>query len=89
MKLIDLQEGTDLKAKYVEKNLGDFYRKHLDQDKYTNLKKFMASKIALFDSIYLCEQFFSKMDFIKSLYRSVMTYEHMENGHRVAPPPLK
>ena len=29
MELIDLQEMTDLKAKYVEINLGNFYRNYL------------------------------------------------------------
>ena len=58
--LIDLQERTDLKAKYVEMNLDDFYRKHLDQDEFPNLRKFMDSKRALFDSTYFCEQFFFK-----------------------------
>ena len=43
--LIDLQERTDLKAKYVEMNLGDFYWKYLDQDKYPNLRKIMASTV--------------------------------------------
>ena len=38
----------------------------------------MASKMALFGSTYLCEQFFSKMGFMKSPYRSVMTDEHLE-----------
>ena len=51
MELIDLQERTDQKAKYVEMNLGDFYRKYLDQDKFPNLRKFMASKMALFCSL--------------------------------------
>ena len=73
MELIDLQERTDMKAKYVEMNLGDFYRKYLDQDKFPNLRKFMASKMTLFGSTYLCEQFFSKMGFLKSSYRSVIT----------------
>ena len=48
-------------------NLGDFYRKYLDQDKFPNLRKFMASKMALFGSTYLSEQFFSEMGFMKSL----------------------
>jgi len=68
MELIDLQERTDLKAKYVEMNLGDFYRKYLNQDKFPKLRKFVASKMALFGSTYLCEQYFSKMGFIKSTY---------------------
>ena len=58
MELIDLQKRTDLKVKYVEMNLGYFYRKYLDQDKFPNLRKFMAFEIALFGSTYLCEQFF-------------------------------
>ena len=49
-------------------NLGDFYRKYLDQNKFPNLKKFMASKMVLFVSTYLCKQFFSKMGFMKSPY---------------------
>ena len=68
MKLIDIQERTDQKAKYVEMNFGDFYRKYLKQDKFQNLRKFMASKIAFFGSTYLCEKFFSKMGFMKSPY---------------------
>ena len=53
MELIDLQERTELKAKYVEMNLGDFYRKYIDQDKFPNLSKFMASNMAFFGSNYL------------------------------------
>ena len=70
-------------------NLGDFYRKYLDEDKFTNLRKFMASKMKLFGSTYLCEQFFSKMGFMKSSYRSVTTDEHLENGLRVASTSIK
>jgi len=40
--------------------------------------------MALFGSTYLCEQFFSKMGVMKSPYRSVLTYEHLENGLRIA-----
>ena len=70
--------------KYMEMNLGDFYQKYLDQDKFPNLRKFMAYKMALFGSTYLCEQFFSKMGFMKSPYRSMMTDKHLENGLKVA-----
>ena len=84
MKLIDIQERTDLKVKYVEMNFGDFYRKYLDQDKFPNLRKFMASKIAFFGSTYLCEKCFSKMSFMKSAYQSVMRDEHLEIEFRVA-----
>ena len=59
MELIDLQERTDLKAKYVEINPGDFYGNIL---------------------------FYSWM---KSLYQSVMTDKHLENGLRVATTSIK
>ena len=48
-------------------NPGDFYQKFLDQVNFSNLKTFVASNIALLSLAYLCEQFFSKMGFIKSL----------------------
>ena len=89
MELINLHERTDLKAKYVEMDLGNFYRKYLDQEKFPSLRKLIASKMTLFGATYLCEQFFSKMGFMESLYRSVITDEHLENGLRVASTSIK
>ena len=45
--------------------------------------------MAFFGSTYLCEQFFSKMGFMKSSYRLVMTDEHLENKLRVASTSIK
>ena len=68
LELIELLARNDLKAKYMEMSLRcDFYQKHLDQDKFPQLKKFMASKMALFGSTYVCEQFFPKLGFIEFL----------------------
>ena len=89
MELIDLQEKTDLKAKYVEMDLGDFHRKYLDLEKFPSLRKYMASKMALLGSTYLCEQFFSEMGFMKSPYQSVITDKHLKNGLRVASTSIK
>ena len=44
-----------MKAKYVEMDRGDFYRKYFEQEKFPNLRKLMAFKIALFGPRYLCE----------------------------------
>ena len=49
----------------------------------------MASKMALFGSTYLCEQFFSKIGFMKSFFQSVVTDKHLENGLRVASTSIK
>ena len=58
LKLTELQTRTDLKAKYMEMSLGSFYQKHLNQDRFSLLKKFVASKMTLFGSMYVCELFF-------------------------------
>ena len=89
MELIDFLEKTDLKAKYVEMNLGNFYRKYLYQDKFPNLRKYMTFKMALFGSTYLSEQFFSVMSFMKSPYPSVMTDKHLKNELRVVSTSIK
>ena len=44
----------------------------------------MAYNIVFFGPTYSCEKFFSKMDFIKSPCRAVVTDEHLENGFRIA-----
>ena len=82
--LIDLQERTDQKAKYAEMDLGDLHRKYLYQKKFLNLRKFMASKMTLFGSTSLCEQFFSEMGFMKPPYPLVMTDKLLENGLKIA-----
>ena len=84
LELIDLQHRTDLKTEYVKMDLGDFYRKYLDQEKLPNLRNFMACNIIFFGSTCSCEQFFSKMGFMKFACRAVMTGEQLENGFRVA-----
>ena len=61
----------------------------IDQEKFPSLRKFMASKIALLGSTYLCEQFFSEMGFMKSPYQSVMTDKHLKNAIRVASTSIK
>ena len=44
----------------------------------------MAYNIVFFGSTCSCEQFFSKMDFMKFACRAVVTGEQLENGFRVA-----
>ena len=84
LELIDLQHRTDLKTEYVKMDLGDFYRKYLDQEKLPNLRNFMACNIIFFGFTCSCEQFFSKMGFMKFACQAVMTGEQLENGFRVA-----
>ena len=89
LEFIKMQTRTDLKAKYIEMSLGEFFQKHLDQDKFPQLKKSVPSKMALFGSTYVCEQFFPKLGFIKFLHQSVLTNEPLENRLRVASTSIK
>jgi hypothetical protein len=83
MELIELQERAYLKTKFNdEADIGAFYRANLDG--FPNLKKFVASKMALFGSTYLAEQFFSKMGFMKSPHRASIIDVHLEQGLRLA-----
>ena len=89
MELIDLQQRNDLKIKYIEMNIGEFYRNFLNRENFPHLKKFVASKLALFGLTYVCEQFFSKVGYMKSTHRTALTDEHLENGLRVASTSIK
>ena len=60
MELIDLQERIDLKVKYVEMNLGDFYRKYLDQDKFPNLRMVWFLKWHFLAQLICMNNFFLK-----------------------------
>lgn len=51
--------------------------KILDKSKYPLLKSFSISIISMFGSTYICEQFFSKMKYVKSKGRSRLTDEHL------------
>ena len=73
----------------MEMSLGNFYRKHLGQDKFPQLKKFVALKMALFGSTYVCEQFFPTLEFMNFPYRSVLANKPLENRFRVASTSIK
>ena len=60
LELIDLQHRTDLKTKYVKMDLGDFYRKYLDQEKLPNLRNFMAYNIVFLALLIHVYNFFLK-----------------------------
>lgn len=76
MELIDLQSNDILKSTFDPSQLKTFYS-NLPDSAFPLLKKFSAGMIIIFASTYICEQTFSKLNYIKNKYRSRITDEHL------------
>lgn len=83
MELIDLQSNSELKTKFSEVSLLDFYKNYLPEEMKA-LNNHALKTATLFGSTYLCEQSFSLMKQIKSRGRSRLTDEHLEGNLRIA-----
>jgi hypothetical protein len=84
MEFIDLQTDLVLKSAFNHNSLINFYKFHLAEEKFPNLRAFSRKMISLFGSTYLCEQFFSRMKFNKSTIRTRLTDENLKNSLRLA-----
>ncbi|KAI3377191.1 hypothetical protein L3Q82_009102 [Scortum barcoo] len=87
MELIDLQCNSDLKAKFREVSgkadkLGQFLREL--PPSFPELSQMFKRTMCLFGSTYLCEKFFSTLNFNKSKYRSRLTDDHLQAILRVS-----
>ncbi len=87
MELIDLQCNSDLKAKFREVSgkadkLGQFLREL--PPSFPELSRMFERTMCLFGSTYLCEKFFSTLNFNKSKYRSRLTDDHLQAILRVS-----
>jgi hypothetical protein len=60
LEIIDLQCNEDLKSKFQDITLLDFYKLYLPGDKFPALRNHARQMTSLFGSTYLCEQFFLK-----------------------------
>ena len=67
LELIDLQANDLLKEKHREEKLVEFYR-CLSDVEFPKLKKFADGMASVFGIIYVCEQTFSKMKYVKSTH---------------------
>ncbi|KOC65800.1 General transcription factor II-I repeat domain-containing protein 2A [Habropoda laboriosa] len=73
LELIDLRCNRVLKAKYLQvNNILEFY-KLLPQENFPHLHKSAARIIAMFGSMYLCEQLFSVLKRTKSVNRNCLS----------------
>ena len=83
LELIDLQSNNVYKNNFNENSLTSFYS-YLPEKQFPNLKNFAKSIICIFSSTYLCEQTFSKMNFIKSKHRTRLTDDNLQNLLRIS-----
>ncbi|TWW65017.1 hypothetical protein D4764_22G0006640 [Takifugu flavidus] len=84
MEIIKLQNNNELKAKYNDLSLLDFYKLYVSAEDFPILRRHALKFASLFGTTYDCEQFFSKLTLAKTLFRSRLTDPNLENQLRVA-----
>ena len=84
MECIDLQCSSDLREKFKDFPLLEFYKKYVSKEKYQRIHRLAVFVTSLFGSTYLCEQVFSRMNHVKSPVRSLLSDSHMENSLQIA-----
>ena len=83
MELIELQFSAALKATFKAVPLMKFYRMHWPTEKFPALIKHAKIIVSLFGSTYVCEQLFSKINFVKCKTRTQLTDGHLDNALRL------
>lgn len=84
MECIELQSDIQLKEKFGNVSLLEFYKNHLPCDKYPNFYNHALLMSSAFGSTYICEQLFSKMKYTKNQHRTKITDKHLEYALRLA-----
>lgn len=83
LELIDLQNDENLRNKFNEDHLLNFYR-CTDKNTFKMLRKNALKCASLFGSTYICEQTFSILNINKTKHRNRLTNEILESILRVA-----
>jgi Spin-doc zinc-finger/Domain of unknown function (DUF4371) len=83
LEVIDLQTNDVLKDAFKVVELKEFYA-GLSASLFPALKKFSAGMITIFASTYICEQTFSRMNYIKNKHRTRITDGHLHALLRVS-----
>ena len=83
MKFIDFQSSSDLKEKFNNFSLLDFYKTYVSRERYQRINSLVVFMTSSFGNTYLCEQVFSRMNHVKFV-RSPISDSHMERPLRVA-----
>jgi hypothetical protein len=78
MELIELQSREELKSKFLNVSLLEFYKLYLPENNFPQLYRHALCVSALFGSTCVCEQLFSKMKHSKSKLRNRLTDKHFQ-----------
>ena len=84
MEFIDFQSSSDLKEKFNNFSLLDFYKTYVSKEKYQRIHRLAVFMTLLFGNTYLCKQAFSRMNHVKSPVRSLISDSHMESSLCIA-----
>ena len=84
LKLMTLQSNDTLKAMYLNNPLLQFYRVYVSKKEFRNLRAHVRKWSSVFESTYLCEQFFSKFNITKSRCSSRLADENLSMLLRIA-----
>uniref|UniRef100_UPI00358F5BAB general transcription factor II-I repeat domain-containing protein 2B-like n=1 Tax=Myxine glutinosa TaxID=7769 RepID=UPI00358F5BAB len=90
--IIELQSNDELKARYNNLPLLEFYKLYVRAEDFPILRRHALKFASLFGTTYSCEQFFSKLTLAKTRFRSRLTDPNLQNQLRVAsslPPDTK
>ncbi|XP_069840988.1 general transcription factor II-I repeat domain-containing protein 2B-like [Dendropsophus ebraccatus] len=82
--IIQLQSNDELKARYNNVPLLEFYKHYLSNDEFPTLRKHALKYASVFGTTYCCEHFFSKLTIAKCQLRTRLTETNLENQLRVA-----
>ncbi|XP_060836290.1 general transcription factor II-I repeat domain-containing protein 2B-like [Rhopalosiphum padi] len=82
MELIEIQNDSNLKNKFNEVGVPDFY--NFVPTRFVETRRFASKIISMFSSTYQCEQLFSLMNSNKSPVRSRLTDTHLNAVLKVA-----
>ena len=78
MELLELQSDSDLRSKFRELPLQDFYR-CVPAHRYAKIRKHAQVMLSLFGSTYICEQAFSLLNLNKCKLRNSLSDSHLHD----------
>lgn len=81
--LIDLKSDRLLRDRFNSVSLQEFWSNFITAERFPHLHEFASRMIAMFGSTYVCEQFFSLMNFVKNKYRTKLKDKNLAAQLRV------